>query len=251
MIQLALWEIMNIFKSREFLILMQALERFQCQCTEARRAGISVPEEAWLQDVISHLVEIETLCADVNLDGAKSKAALVNIYYKRHPNTIDISVVSSDLRNITDVIMSEFWKRKFVQVAEEHNDYIDNEKLLGESVLAAFPSAGDDIREAGNCLAVQCSTGAVFHLMRIAEYGLRALAYDRRVAIPKKLPIDLATWEDIIKQLEKAEDAIRGFPRTIAREAQYDFYHGAMMEFKANCFLAVDSCRVKRIGARH
>jgi hypothetical protein len=68
--------------------------------------------------------------------------------------------------------------------------------------------------------------------MRAAEYGLRALAWDRRVKIPKNKPIELASWEDIIKKLEEAEAAIQDYPRTLAREAQFVFYHGAMMEFK-------------------
>lgn len=86
--------------------------------------------------------------------------------------------------------------------------------------------------EKRNCLAAECPTAAVFHLMRVAEYGLRALAYDRRVELDKKKPLELATWEDIIKKLEEAEDEIKGYPKTLAREAQYDFFHGAMMQFR-------------------
>jgi hypothetical protein len=81
-------------------------------------------------------------------------------------------------------------------------------------------------------LAVGCADAAIFHLMRIAEYGLRALANDRRIKLHKNKPIDLATWEDLLKKLEEAEDAIRNFPKTAAREAQVDFFHGAMMELK-------------------
>jgi hypothetical protein len=68
--------------------------------------------------------------------------------------------------------------------------------------------------------------------MRVAEHGLRALAYDRRIKILKG-PADLATWEDLIKQLEKAEEKIQGYPRTHAREAQYDFYHRVMMDIRS------------------
>jgi len=44
--------------------------------------------------------------------------------------------------------------------------------------------------------------------------------------------MELATWNDIIKKLEDAEQEIQGYPKTLAREAQFEFYHGAMMEFK-------------------
>jgi hypothetical protein len=52
------------------------------------------------------------------------------------------------------------------------------------------------------------------------------------VKLPKKAVLDLATWDSIIRDLETAESAIQNYPRTLAREAQFDFYHGAMMEFK-------------------
>ncbi|MGH9560255.1 MAG: hypothetical protein ACRD3S_02275, partial [Terracidiphilus sp.] len=45
-------------------------------------------------------------------------------------------------------------------------------------------------------------------------------------------PIELATWEELIKGLERAEAKIQNFPRTVKRDEQFDFYHGAMMEIK-------------------
>lgn len=69
-------------------------------------------------------------------------------------------------------------------------------------------------------------------LCELQKYGLRALAYDRRVRVPKNKPVELATWDDIIKELESSEDEICNYPKTLAREAQFDFYHGALMEFK-------------------
>jgi hypothetical protein len=104
--------------------------------------------------------------------------------------------------------------------------------LFGESVYEKFPSAREEIKNAGNCLAASLWTAGVFHLMRAAEYGLRAISHDRRIRIPKQKHIELATWEDIIKELEKAETEIQNYPKTLAREAQFSFYHGVMMEFK-------------------
>jgi hypothetical protein len=117
-------------------------------------------------------------------------------------------------------------------VEKDRLQYYNKQYLFGETVAQAFPSSAYDIAEAGNCLAVECNTAAVFHLMRVAEYGLRALAFDRRIKIPKGRPIELAAWDDILKELEKAEDEIKNYRRTLAREAQFEFHHGAMMQFK-------------------
>jgi len=45
----------------------------------------------------------------------------------------------------------------------------------------------------------------------------------------RSVGLDLAKWEEITKQLELGETAIQGYRKTLAREAQFDFYHGAVM----------------------
>lgn len=143
----------------------------------------------------------------------------------------DLSALQTELRHIRNTLTKEGKARKFISVDRSKAQFIDAKALFGTGVYAAFPQARYDIREAGNCLALECHTAAVFHLMRVAEHGLRALAFDRRIKV-KKGPIELATWDEIIRKLEDAEDAIQGYPRTLAREAQFEFYHGANMEFK-------------------
>jgi hypothetical protein len=51
-----------------------------------------------------------------------------------------------------------------------------NEQPFGNAVWNAFPSAIDDSIEAGKCIALERYTAAVFHLMRVLEAGLKALA---------------------------------------------------------------------------
>ena len=63
------------------------------------------------------------------------------------------------------------------------------EAVFGERVLDAFPSIGYDAREAGRCIALDRTTAAVFHCMRIMEVGLEALSKD--------LGLDVATnWNN-------------------------------------------------------
>jgi len=44
------------------------------------------------------------------------------------------------------------------------------------AMMDAFPSAIYDVREAANCFAFERFTACVYHLMRVAEYGLIAVA---------------------------------------------------------------------------
>lgn len=66
--------------------------------------------------------------------------------------------------------------RKFFEPEPQYARYFENPKLFGEQVFAAFPSATDDITEAGTCLAFERATACVMHLMRACEVALRALA---------------------------------------------------------------------------
>jgi len=75
-------------------------------------------------------------------------------------------------------------------------------RLFGEKVLLAFPSAKNEIQAAGDCLAVDLNTAAVFHLMRAAEFGMRALAVHLKVKLKGK-PIEHGGWNEIIEQIEK------------------------------------------------
>jgi hypothetical protein len=151
---------------------------------------------------------------------------------KRNEGTLRGSHLESDLRHIIELMLKETHTQGvFLRIQKEYSRYLDNPDLFGETVRNRFPSATEDIQAAGNCLATGCYTATVFHLMRVAERGLRALARDRRVKIPTG-EILLATWEQIIRELEKAEQTIQGFPKTLAREAQFEFYHGAMLELR-------------------
>ena len=143
---------------------------------------------------------------------------------------ITLAPAATELRNVNETIQVDIFRYVFALISPDRHIYLIQHPF-GETVAHQFPSAGFDIKEAVNCMAIEANTAAVFHLMRVGEFGLRALAYDRRISMPKG-PIELATWDDIIKELEKVEQAIQQYPKTLARERQFEFYHGAMMEFK-------------------
>ena len=89
------------------------------------------------------------------------------------------------------------------------------QNFMGESVTAlgggSIPGGGpavEDIREAGNCMAADCNTAAVFHLMRAVEWGLRALCVDlgfrklkrrnSKTGEVRYTPIAYEDWDNIL-----------------------------------------------------
>lgn len=70
-------------------------------------------------------------------------------------------------------------------------------------IITAFPVVKSEALAATDCYALQHNTACVFHIMRVAEHGLRALAKERRVQLPRNRPLDWGTWQDVIRELTK------------------------------------------------
>jgi hypothetical protein len=145
--------------------------------------------------------------------------------------------LARDCRRIREGLFQEIRKHKFVYLPSRGVDYFAQDKLFGDAVYDNFPSARYEIREGGNAIAFEMYTAAVFHFMRAAEIGLRALAHDRRISkLPKRrnAPIEMGTWEDIIRELDEHPAKIANWPNTMGEvkvQAQ-EFYNGSLTEYR-------------------
>ncbi len=81
--------------------------------------------------------------------------------------------------------------------------------LFGEKVSEQFPTTQIDIEEAGKCLALDRATACVFHLMRVLEMGLQALATDLGITKIER------NWHQLLQDVEAR---IRDLPRKTEEE---------------------------------
>ena len=125
-----------------------------------------------------------------------------------------------------------------MEVADDRSSLLNSQRLFGDEVFEAFPSAELDIQEAANCLACECSTAAVFHLMRASEFALRALARDRTIEFADK-PLDHKEWGQILPKLDAVVRDLRertpsdAWPDPYIREQQISFYYEVVHQFRA------------------
>ena len=107
---------------------------------------------------------------------------------------------------------------------------------FGRQVDEAFPTAHSNILEAGNALIFEMNNAAAYHLMRVAEVGLRVLAWDRRV-VPKykgdAIPLELAEWGKLIAGTENKVQLIHKWRRNLVREEAHQFYNRLLVEIRA------------------
>jgi hypothetical protein len=89
----------------------------------------------------------------------------------------------------------------WVRIDEQYVESFHNKHPWGEAVSKRFPNVDGDIRAAGIAMGIELFTAAVFHLMRVAEAGLKWLARKLKVSLTdnrKPLPVDEATWNKLI-----------------------------------------------------
>jgi hypothetical protein len=229
---LSLWDIMNTFDVANIayrLSVLGAIEGNYAAMKTNHLGGNHLSMED-RKDAIREVSQLAVILHNHNLMECRKYAA--SCIYEMSKSIVDVSGIFATLHHFREQVLEDFKARKFLLIDQDRSDFVDAEHLFGDAVSRAFPSAVEDIRMAGNCLATECCTACVFHLMRAVEHAIRALANDRRAAVPK-VPIELATWEQMFIELEKAETAIQQFAKALARDEQLKFYHGAMMELRA------------------
>ena len=91
-------------------------------------------------------------------------------------------------------LFDELCERQFYYVPPERAKYYIESMMFGKDVNDRFPSAIDDIEDAGKCLALGQGTGCVLHLMRVLEVGLKSLG--NALSIPYA-----PSWESYLKQI--------------------------------------------------
>lgn len=154
-------------------------------------------------------------------------------------HTPSFDVIHSELMGLENAIWEELLDKKLVYIPASSTNFFEQDKLFGEIIYNAFPEARHDIKDAGNCIASDLSTAAVFHLMRVVELGLRKLAsrLKSKTLIKKlkqtKIPIELGTWDEIISTLETKLDGLRKLTRSPKREQEIETCNELLKEFRS------------------
>jgi hypothetical protein len=144
----------------------------------------------------------------------------------------------SEIRGISEAFAKELAQRQFAFIPANKACYFELDDLFGESFhKVASSEMNMEIKAAGNCLAADLNTAAVFHLIRAAEFGLREfvihLKADKRLA----KSLEDADWHELIDAAHLAIESIaakksktkKGEAR---RKSRLKCYRTALSEFR-------------------
>jgi hypothetical protein len=138
-----------------------------------------------------------------------------------------------EFKLLISAIRAEMEDRLFVCLPQQVAQYYENGDLVTDTVVDAFPKASEEIRTSGTCLAAGLSTACVFHAMRAAEIGLRALGTEFNITIKSGKPIELAEWREILDGLSNAARDIENQPNsTPTKDADSLFLSEASAQFR-------------------
>ncbi|HLA63081.1 MAG TPA: hypothetical protein VK610_01530 [Rhodothermales bacterium] len=149
-----------------------------------------------------------------NLRGIEFKATQAQSIISTDTTCADVAEI---LGGVNDRIREELSNLLLLHVKHELAPFYDSPLDRWEGVTDYIPDTDFDIREAGRCLALGLHTACVFHLMRVAELGLRAIARRLRVTLARGKPVDLAEWQEILSAIRAKTEELRSNSKTNAR----------------------------------
>jgi hypothetical protein len=134
---------------------------------------------------------------------------------------------------LRDAVQFEMTAKLFLFVPQHIAKYYEWGEIVNEKVTEAFPNSYQKIRAAGSCLASGLPTACVFHSMRAAELGLKALGSEYEIAIKSGKEIALAEWREILDGLNATVQKIENLPNsTIDKDVRLQFCSEAAAEFR-------------------
>jgi hypothetical protein len=199
----SLLEIMELFKLWDHQDAFGRLQNLvmSLELRVAQDEGSDSPTDDEKQKCIEVLSLVEAECIRLAVDSTELISFTV-FEMKKGGRSLTNNFLNTRVKDIDFMFRTQCDKVKFFRLTKEESRMFDNSKLFGTAVADAFSSDETtyEIREAGSCLAFGRYTATVFHLMRVLEKGLKALANE--LAVPFTIPFDYLNWQNIIEQIE-------------------------------------------------
>ena len=170
----------------------------------------SLSEELTKQEkdeIRQDLIKIWDICEQLDLPVSHN---LISSVVSPEDDSENVPKTGREYNLLIKTVRHELRNKLFLFVEPHRAKFYENDDLISEKVLKAFPKASHEMRMAGNSFAASLDTATVFHCMRAVEIGLRALAKDLNLTFPK--PVELVQWQDIANAVNSSIKKIANNP---------------------------------------
>jgi hypothetical protein len=150
----------------------------------------------------------------------------IEIFNRKIARGITNQELLAELRVLKETIDKGLEHQLIYRYPTAKNEMLGKWKNDWSAVRKSFPSAEEDIFAAIDLWALNHSTASVFHLMRVLEHGLRALAGN----VGKSF--DVQNWQNIIDQIEAEIRALgKTLPSGTQKNDRLQFLSAVAKEF--------------------
>jgi len=202
-----------------------------------------VVSETTRQEVISIIDNCSQQCLDTNLHDTFER---INVDCRHHLETgkMTIHELEGHAIEIRHCMKRELFHRTFVLIPEDRASQVNKMRPRWNELFGKFDKITPDVEAALDCFAFGKDTAAVFHFMRIVEWGLRAFCIHlgfrnirSKIKASGKVqltPIEYTTWEIVLNQLQsKVDKKIIKLRRGSAKQKSQELYYPLLEEVKA------------------
>lgn len=196
--------------------------------TDRDTATVSADPEA-MKKIGERLSQIEAHCVELGLTAsAVSTRRLLEL---EQASGTPFKKLSEAWNELSGRLNDELSASLLMFIEPDKAHLYTKPDLFGPEVTDKFPSAIQDIEEAGKCLATGRNTAAVFHAMRALEIGLRTLG--RSLNDPSLDPDKNPTWERILGRGDRELNAKQVADRSPEWRAKPEFFAEAIANLRA------------------
>lgn len=223
----SLWGIMQRFRASSFVAATSALARVATSITAANAVGLTSDAAMERQYVKRDLDNAEPVLKELPL------SPVLRSQFDRLKRQIDhidggeLAVLIREFHNNLVVELTSAW---FLMIKADRRDYYEqHESPFGQKVADTFSEANKDIAAASRCYALDEWTACIFHLMRVLEHGLRAIAAG--VGLPSEVMAH-ENWKNVIDQIESKIRAMESNPKSAEKIERMRFLSSAAVQFR-------------------
>lgn len=210
-----------------FIAVLEILDQEISVCRQQALSGLGPFTEQDNARIIENLKFVTMKCREISLASAEHRLDRIHVALNIGPNYADFS---TELMVLKQSIKDDMQFERFYHYPKEPFRAVLLKDADWAATFAAFPSkeVRFEVSSGVDCYALGHPTSAIFHFMRAAEFGLRALARERRVKLGKNKPVEWGTWQEILQKLGVAQRQIEGWKAGEKKDAALGFYTSAI-----------------------
>ena len=211
------------FQLAPFCTALDLLRAILVEGAHGSAEGSGVIPDARRAIIKNHFQFIARQCSNLMLERADSRLMRISPMMDR---TYGFTELFAEFKALYEAIEDDIRLERFFHYRKDKGFLLLIMPGEWAATLKAFEPAKKDIEEAVDCYASEHETACVFHLMRVLEHGLRAMARDVGLIFDKQ------NWHNIIDEIEsKIEAERKTLSKGAPRDERLDFLSKAAKEF--------------------